>query len=300
MLDINLFDINDYYFSPQLRDAVRVAVYLEMPLLLTGEPGTGKTKIAEALKQVLKKQEPNEDITIHRFNTKSVSVFKDLIYKYDYLKHFQDVQLGKGKNKNIDFEKEYITYNALGQAIKANKKSIVLVDEVDKAPRDFPNDLLDILEETYFEIPELRDIEGAKDELRAKIKPFIIITSNSEKSLPDAFLRRCIYFHIPFPNDVILTKILLIHFKSESIKNNMKTIEHWFSEVRKNLYRKKPSTAELISWLKVMDEKKFPFEKLNYGDISALSEEEKETLKMSFSVVAKTQDDYEKISDAHR
>jgi len=94
-----------------------------------------------------------------------------------------------------DFEKEYITYNALGQAIKANKKSIVLIDEVDKAPRDFPNDLLDILEQTYFEVPELQKIKGAKSKFETDNKPFIVITSNSEKSLPDAFLRRCIYFH---------------------------------------------------------------------------------------------------------
>jgi len=305
MLDTNLFNnIDKYHFSPQLRDAVRVAEHLQMPLLLTGEPGTGKTKIADALQQVLGK-ELNEDILIHTFDTKSISVFKDLIYKYDYLKHFQNVQLGT-KIPDNDFEKEYITYNALGEAIKANKKSIVLIDEVDKAPRDFPNDLLDILgktektEKTYFEVPELQKIKGAKSKFETDNKPFIVITSNSEKSLPDAFLRRCIYFHIPFPEDEVLTKILLKHFEGKpNIENNMQTIETWFSEVRKDLYRKKPSTAELISWLQVMETQDFPFEKLNYGDTAALSEQEKETLKMSFSVIAKTQDDYEKISAAH-
>ena len=108
MLDTNLFNnINKYHFSPQLRDAVRVAEHLQMPLLLTGEPGTGKTKIAEALQQVLGK-ELKEDIPVHTFNTKSISVFKDLTYKYDYLKHFQNVQLKKEVADN-DFEKEYLS-----------------------------------------------------------------------------------------------------------------------------------------------------------------------------------------------
>lgn len=299
MLNKQLFDdIENYHFSPELRDAVRVAAYLQMPLLLTGEPGTGKTEIAKALQQVLRKAE-KEDVAIYTFNTKSISVFKDLIYRYDYLKHFQDVHLGKPIEVK-DFEAKYITYNAFGRAIKEQKRSIVLIDEVDKAPRDFPNDLLDILEQTSFEVPELKQVDEKKVHVQSDKKPFIIITSNSEKSLPDAFLRRCIYFNIPFPKDEVLEKILLKHFDIEMVTRNIGVIQAWFEAVRKSLYRKKPSTAELIAWLQVMKKQDFPFEKLVYGDISKLDELEIEGLQVSFSVLAKTQDDFQKLYEVHQ
>lgn len=306
MINTNHFnDIDKYYFTPELIDAVRVAEFLGKPLLLTGKPGTGKTKLADALVRVLKEAWDTKVIK-RTFNTKSISVYKDLLYTYEQLKHFQDVHLNNPKQKGKHFESEYITYGALGEAIKdKTNRSIVLIDEVDKAPRDFPNDLLDVLDQHSFEVPELKK-ELPNDAWQFKTdeanKPFIIITSNSEKSLPDAFLRRCVYHHIAVPTDEKLQEILLKHFAKDENKKipYFDKINAFFEKVRKELYRKSPGTAELISWLQVMQNQNFPFDKLEWGNVENLSESEKQTLRLSFSILAKKQDDFETIHKAHQ
>ena len=249
-----------------LVDAVNVALLLGQPLLLTGEPGTGKTQLAYHLAYQLGLGEPL------KFETKSTSTARDLFYIYDALGRFhaiQAAQLGDRLSKNsID----YLTYNALGQAIILTNppnqikaylpqdliytepcRSVVLIDEVDKAPRDFPNDILNEVENQYFRIPELGNITIKAD---PNLAPILILTSNSEKHLPDAFLRRCIYYDIPFPDSARLTKIVEAHL-GEWVKHSndfMAAALKLFWQLRQSGLRKQPSTAELLNWLMVLRE----------------------------------------------
>lgn len=196
-----------------LIDAVNVALLLGQPLLLTGEPGTGKTQLAYNLAYQLGLGEPL------KFETKSTSTARDLFYVYDILGRFHAVQAGQLGETTQRNSVDFLTYNALGLAIILTnppesiknwlpvdfvytepRRSVVLIDEVDKAPRDFPNDILSEVENTYFRIPELGNV---KIPANPDLKPILVLTSNSEKHLPDAFLRRCIYYHILFPDRAI-------------------------------------------------------------------------------------------------
>ena len=206
-----------YIPNKRLRDAVNVSLLLGQPLLVTGEPGTGKTQLAYSIAWELGfNMETNPMI----YETKSTSVARDLFYTYDTLSRFHAIQTKEGSQKGID----YITYNALGKAILLGndpekvahvlpesmlhtkaRRSVVLIDEVDKAPRDFPNDILNEIDQMFFRIPELGN---AVIRVKQELKPIVIITSNSEKNLPDAFLRRCVYYDIPFPENEDLRSII--------------------------------------------------------------------------------------------
>jgi MoxR-like ATPase len=240
--------------------AVNAALILGQPLLLTGEPGTGKTQLAYSVSRELGFGEPL------LFDTKSTSIARDLFYTYDTLRRFHDAHLQREKESI-----EYVTYNALGIAILNTHersayadwlplgfehtgplRSVVLIDEIDKAPRDFPNDLLNQIEGMYFRIPELGMVSKritARDELR----PIIFITSNSEKSLPDAFLRRCVYYDIPFPNRARLAEIVLSHLPTRGTVRPewLADALDLFDKLRRpaSALDKKPGTAELLNWI---------------------------------------------------
>ncbi len=254
----------NYLADPELVDAVNVALLLGQPLLLTGEPGTGKTQLAYSLAWELGFDEPL------KYETKSTSGARDLFYTYDALGRFQAAQSGVRDVTALD----YLTYNALGIAILRAKKweeieeylspgfdhggqrrSVVLIDEIDKAPRDFPNDLLNELEELYFRVPELGNVKIA---VNPELQPIVVITSNSEKDLPDAFLRRCIFYNIPFPERDRLEQIVtnrLGEYAGESNEFFRDALDVFF-ELRKasSPLRKKPATAELLGWLVSMSE----------------------------------------------
>jgi MoxR-like ATPase len=249
-----LRDAAGYLPDKGLVDAVNVALLLGQPLLLTGEAGTGKTELAYHLAHVLKLGEPL------KFETKSTSTARDLLYTYDAVGHFRAGQTGGSKDAL-----GYLRWNALGEAILHSretvedkwlapgfkhagaKRKVVLVDEIDKAPRDFPNDLLNEVEHLYFRVPEL---DNDLIEADPANRPILVLTSNSEKHLPDAFLRRCIYYHIPFP-EKRLTEIVLKRVSGYSDGQSPLLGEalKLFLHLRKQLTEKKPATAELLGWL---------------------------------------------------
>ncbi len=251
-----------YLPDSDLVDAVNVALVLGQPLLVTGEPGTGKTQLAFRLAWELGYGEPLV------FNTKSTSIARDLFYTFDTLRRFHAAQVGHGSQENLD----YLVYNALGLAIlhshdevevkpwlppgfvhRGRRRCVVLIDEVDKAPRDFPNDLLNEVESMSFRVPELGNVEIRADRDH---RPVLVVTSNSEKNLPDAFLRRCVYYNIPSPGKERLVAIIqgrLDGFKDGSSVLLDSAID-LFLEIRKQNLRKPPSTAELLNWLHVLVE----------------------------------------------
>lgn len=248
-----------YVADAPLADAVNVALILSQPLLLTGEPGTGKTQLAYSVGREL-------GYEVLKFETKSTSTARDIFYTYDSLRRFHDAQ-NQEKRPGV----EYLTYNALGSAILRSqdeekyrqwlpasfvhggrRRCVVLIDEIDKAPRDFPNDLLNELEGLYFKIPEL-GMGDERIEADPRLRPVVVITSNSEKSLPDAFLRRCIFYDIPFPDPPRLAEIVLSHVAAFEGGQPpwLGDALDFFAMAREpgRGLDKKPATAELLNWI---------------------------------------------------
>lgn len=271
-----------YFPSEGLKAAVNVALALGQPLLLTGEPGTGKTQLAHHVAHFFGLGEPLI------FNAQTTSTATDLFYRYDALAHFQFSQNAKidplsiTPEKRLEMVKPFVHFNALGTAIKDKKRVVVLIDEVDKAPRDFPNDLLAAIEKLSFKVPELNNEPYTTD---PSVRPIIILTSNSEKNLPDAFLRRVIYFHIDFPEKAALMDILMR--KTGISKEKATALVTHFQKTRDLGLKKKPATAEMLAWAVLLTSIGFPVEKLG----AALSDTEKTQLHTSYSVLAKTQED---------
>jgi len=246
-----------YYPDENLIQAVNLAIALERPLLLQGEPGCGKTLLAKAIAYEFQQQLKIEKYPYFSWSIKSTTRAKEGLYTYDTLARLRDAQLvGRvGLNEdelnriagrvNEDKHTAYIKYGALGNAFQETEyRPIVLIDEIDKADIDFPNDLLEVLEESKFEIPEIGEPK------KATKSPIIIITSNDEKELPDAFLRRCIYYYIEFPNEEQLKKIINGHFPNNSLSQEViEAAIDKFIEVRENGVKrqdgKQPSTSEL-------------------------------------------------------
>ena len=226
----------NYVASEELMAAVDVAVALQKPLLIKGEPGTGKTMLAEAISQSMDKE-------LLIWNIKSTTKAQDGLYVYDTIQRLYDSQFGE---EGVDDIGHYIKLGKLGEAFKADKQVILLIDEIDKADLEFPNDLLWELDKMEFYIHE------TKETVKAKERPIVVITSNAEKELPDAFLRRCIFHYISFPEREQMKEIVNAHFENleENVLKNVLDTFYWIRSVRD--VRKKPSTSELIDWIQAL------------------------------------------------
>ena len=222
--------------SDELLSAVNIAVTLQKPLLIKGEPGTGKTMLAQAVSEALGKR-------LIIWNVKSTTKAQDGLYVYDVVQRLYDSQFG---NEGVDNIAKYIKLGKLGEAFQSEEQVVLLIDEIDKADLEFPNDLLWELDQMEFYIPE------TKETIRAKQRPIVIITSNAEKELPDAFLRRCVFHYIEFPEQEQMEKIIRVHFDhlEDDLVRQALAAFYWVRELRG--IEKKPSTSELVDWLRAM------------------------------------------------
>jgi len=245
---------DQYVATADLMLAVNAAATLQRPLLIKGEPGTGKTMLAEEVASAL-------GMPLLQWHIKSTTKAQQGLYEYDAVSRLRDSQLsgieGAEKVRNIE---NYIVKGVLWQAFTADEPVVLLIDEIDKADIEFPNDLLREIDRMEFYVYETRQL------VKAKHRPLVFITSNNEKELPDAFLRRCFFHYIKFPDAATMQKIVDVHFpdiKSEMLAAAMKT----FFEVR-NLpgLKKKPSTSELLDWLKLLVAEDVPTEALGSKD----------------------------------
>ncbi len=225
-----------YVTTDDLNMAVNAAINLERPLLIKGEPGTGKTLLAIEVAKVL-------GMPLIEWHIKSTTKAVNGLYEYDAVSRLRDSQLGE---KGVDEIGNYIEKGPLWHAFESHDQAVVLIDEIDKADIEFPNDLLQELDRMEFFVYETQQT------IKAKQRPLIIITSNNEKELPDAFLRRCFFHYIQFPKNETMEKIINVHFPD--IKNNLlkEALEVFYSIRDVNGIKKKPSTSELLDWIKLL------------------------------------------------
>ena len=226
-----------YVASPELLGAVNIATALEKPLLVKGEPGTGKTMLAQAVAEALGKK-------LVIWSVKSTTKAQDGLYVYDVVQRLYDSQFGSA---GVDDVAKYIKLGKLGEAFSAEEQVVLLIDEIDKADLEFPNDLLWELDKMEFYVPE------TKETVRAKHRPIVIITSNAEKELPDAFLRRCIFHYIAFPDPEQMEKIVRVHFGSLDETLLRQAMEAFYFLRGIDGIEKKPSTSELVDWIRALE-----------------------------------------------
>jgi MoxR-like ATPase len=236
---------SDYVASDELMRAANIAIALEKPLLIKGEPGTGKTMLAQAVSKALNKR-------LIIWNIKSTTKAQDGLYVYDVVQRLYDSQFG---GEGVDDIKKYVKLGKLGEAFSSDEQVILLIDEIDKADIEFPNDLLWELDKMEFYIPE------TKETIKAKKRPIVIITSNAEKELPDAFLRRCIFHYIQFPDKELMEEIVKVHFNNidQKLLDQVMETFYWIRDLDIN---KKPSTSEVIDWIQALEIGGIPAEKI--------------------------------------
>jgi len=241
---------SSYVATDDLKLAVNAAITLQRPLLIKGEPGTGKTMLAEEVARGL-------NMPLLQWHIKSTTKAQQGLYEYDAVSRLRDSQLGDERVKDIH---NYIVKGVLWQAFEADKPVVLLIDEIDKADIEFPNDLLRELDRMEFYVYETHQM------IRAKHRPVVMITSNNEKELPDAFLRRCFFHYIKFPDKDTMQQIVDVHYptlKKDLLKEAMES----FFQIRELPgLKKKPSTSELLDWLKLLVAEDIPAEALRSQD----------------------------------
>ena len=243
---------DEYVATDDLRMAVNAAVTLQRPLLIKGEPGTGKTMLAEQVAQAM-------GMKLIQWHIKSTTKAQQGLYEYDAVSRLRDSQLGNDKVEDVG---NYIKKGKMWEAFAADEQVVLLIDEVDKADIEFPNDLLVELDKMEFFVYETGET------IKAKHRPIIIITSNNEKELPDAFLRRCFFHYISFPDRSTMQKIVEVHYPGIKGKMVQQAMDIFFDVRAIPGMRKKPSTSELIDWLKLLLSDDLPDEILKNHDAS--------------------------------
>lgn len=321
----------EHYFLPDnspLQSAIRLALKLGKPLLITGEPGTGKTQLAYWAAWYLSRQQEETMLPFvprpFLFSTKTQSTGRDLFYHYDAIGHFQDKE---GRRPAGSF----ISLTGMGLAIAQThgrsalendpslaalrnlsalepqpRSSVLLIDEIDKAPRDFTNDLLHELEHNRFFVPEINAELARSSDRRARM--LTVLTSNSEKNLPDAFLRRCLFYHVPFPSSEELLRILtarLTPFLQElearadlDLEDHYRRAVRVFEFIRDRAVVKPPSTSELIDWVKVLHLEQLLNRNFDESNVRFLPPDQKRSLQLSLYTLLKTREDLELVEEA--
>jgi len=239
-----------YIATDDLRMAVNAAVTLARPLLIKGEPGTGKTQLAVEVAQALGRP-------LFEWHVKSTSKAQQGLYEYDAVSRLRDSQLGEARVADI---RNYIVRGKLWEAFESEEQPVLLIDEIDKADIEFPNDLLRELDRMEFYVYETREL------VRARHRPIIIITSNNEKELPDAFLRRCFFHYIRFPDEETMTRIVGVHYPSLKRELLAEALGAFYRVRETPGLKKKPSTSELLDWIKLLLAEDIPPEALRSDD----------------------------------
>ena len=225
-----------YLTNPALEAAVRCSLELQKPLLVRGEPGTGKTLLAEAVAEAL-------GMELIPWNVKSTTRAQEGLYHYDTVQRLYDSRFGDHDVRDIA---EYIHLGPMGQAFAAQERVVLLIDEIDKADLEFPNDLLNELDRMRFAIPETGET------IEAQHRPVVVITSNAEKELPDAFLRRCVFHFIDFPDEELMARIVDVHHPGLEQQLLDQALEAFYRLREMDRIRKKPSTSELVDWIAML------------------------------------------------